>query len=482
MQLNLHTDVELFPADRLEEMLAQAIQVWRRTAFRVQGTPEFFDALSAFGCTVDGDQVRFPASVIDTVMGRIAAAKSSWQTASAASPGPASAAGFRLFTHGQALHICDAATNAVRPATTADLQTWCHLVDAIGVDLRTHPTFIPTDVPQGAADLYAFATIALHSRQPHRVSVYSARMLPLFIRVAALALGSQEAVRLDPVFATKCWVNSPFMITRENVDIAMAARRLLGRPVEFGHMPVAAAAGPVTVAGSLVQNTAESLALNAMSLALDDRLQGITPTSAVVDVRDLAPRQSGPDLMLHMAAGSQMHAHLFGGSPRIAISGVAASTVTPQALWEKALAAAFNVGTGQRQLGIGCLAYSDVGSPVQLLLDRELGRYFQHLCRSVSADADHVGLDTILETVPRGAYFMETEHTARHFREESWLPELVDHRGALAWAAAPQDMIQKAQSHTLELMASVENQCPLSAGTQQAIGEVMAEAGQLVST
>ncbi len=47
--------------------------------------------------------------------------------------------------------------------------------------MRTHPTFIPTDVARGAADFHTFATIILHSRRPHRVSVYSARMVPLFV-------------------------------------------------------------------------------------------------------------------------------------------------------------------------------------------------------------------------------------------------------------------------------------------------------------
>jgi len=479
MKLRMRMELELFGEEQLEELFQQAVKVWRAMAFRVQGTDEFFDYLSAYGCRVDGERVRFPPPVIDRVLARIAAEKQEWRRAHGAGAGEWPAAELEMFTHGQALHICDLETNALRPATEADLVEWCHLVDALGVELRTHPTFIPTDVPRGAAEVHAFATIILNSRRPHRVSVYSARMLPLFIEACRLAKGSMEEVRRDPVFATKCWVNSPFTITRENVEIALEARRRLGTPVMFGHMPVAGAAGPVTVAGSLVQNTAESLALNAMRLAIDDLTQGITSTSVILDMKDAAHRQSGPDLALHVLAGSQMHAHLFGGRPRIGITGVAAAVVSPQSVYEKALMAAFDIAAGQRQLGIGCLAFSDVGSPVQLVLDHEMGRYFQHLFREVETDAEHAGLETILETAPRGAFYLESEHTARFFREECWLPEFVDHRVPLAWAQNPADMIDRARQRARQLRETAENQCPLPEDAQRQIRALVREADAL---
>jgi len=481
MRMRMRMELELFEEGELERLFQQAIQVWREISFRIQGTDEFFDYLRGFGCRVDGERVWFPEGVIEETLARVAAEKEKWLGESGGKEEwPASK--LEMFTHGQALHICDLESNELRPATEADLVAWCHLVDALGVELRTHPTFIPTDVARGAADFHTFATIILNSRRAHRVSVYSARMLPFFIEAWRLSEGSIEAVERDPVFAAKCWVNAPCMITRENIEVAMEARRLLGTPVTFGHMPVAGAAGPITVAGSLVQNTAESLALNAMSLAIDNRTQGITSTSALIDMKDLAHRQSGPDLALHMLAGSEMHAHLFGGRPRIGISGVAAPTVSPQSVYEKGMSAAFNIAAGQRQLGIGCLAFSDVGSPVQLVLDHEMGGYFRHLFREVDAGDEHVGLETILETIPRGAFFLESEQTARFFREECWLPAFVDHRVPLAWARDPSDMIERARVRARELRDAAENLCPLPETTRKQIRELIKEADALVET
>jgi trimethylamine--corrinoid protein Co-methyltransferase len=479
MALNTRMQMRLLSEEQLADLLTDALTVWRRVPFRIQGPDEFFDQLRDFGCSVDGESVRFPEPVIERVLAWAAEHKRSWQR-EAADKGPGWAGGgLSLFTHGQALQICDLDSNRLRPATTADLTRWCHVVDAFGDVSRSHPTFIPTEVPRPAADLHAFATIILNSREPHRVSVYGAAMIPFFIEACRVAKGSIEAVRRDPVFATKCWVNSPFMITRENIEIALTARRLLGRPFEFGHMPVAGAATPVTLAGALVQNTAESLGLAALRWAVNGTPSGgITGTTTMLDMRDACHRQSGPDIWLHTLAASQMQAYLFGGHPAatFACTAISAQSVSPQSLFEKALIGAFSVAAGARSLGIGSLACSDVGSPVQLFLDYELGGFFRHLLREVTVDQERVGLETILATAPRGAYYLETAHTAAFFRDECWLPAFFDSRVAAAWARDPADMVERARRRAREVYATAENQCPLTAEQRRALEQIIREA------
>ncbi len=312
MHLSVTPNTRLFDEGQLERILEKALQVFAKATFRVQSTDEFADLLRAYGCRVDGESVRFPAAVVDRVMARCEAERER-AAEGAAPPSPAAVPTVSVFTHGQALHICDPETNRLRPATQEDLARWCHLVEAMGISSRSHPTFIPTDVPLRSADLHAFVTIALNSQRPHRVSVYGAAMLPFFIEACRIVKGSLEAVKQDPVFVAKTWVTSPFMLDRENIEVGMDARRLLGLPLTFGHMPVAGASTPITVAGALVQNTAESLALSAMRLAVDDLPQPITGTAAVMDMKYGFPRQIGPDLFLHRLAGQEMHDHLYTG-------------------------------------------------------------------------------------------------------------------------------------------------------------------------
>ncbi len=478
MRLRTRLDVEFATPEEMEKLAAAAIRLWAELPLRVQGTEELFDYLTDYGCRVAGERVYFPQSVRDKVLARIVQEKQRWLEANGDGRPPWPGSDIQVYTHGQALLACDLETNELRSATTADLEEWCRVVDALGVPERSHPTFIPTDVPTGCSDFLTFATIILNSQRPHKVSVYSADMLPYFIEACAIAKGSLEAVKQDPVFATTMWVNSPFMVTRENVMIAMEARRLLGRPITASTMPVAGAATPVTVAGQVVQTGAESLALNALTLAVDDRTCGIMNNALVMDMKDASHRQAGPDVILHRAAAYEMHRHFFGGHPRIFGFNAGAQVVGPQALFEKAMGTALDIAAGTRSIGIGCLAASDVGSLVQLVLDYEMAEAFRHLFREVAVDEERIGEDVIAETVPEGARFMGTEHTARFYREDMWLPRFLDYRNPLGWQRDPSDIIERARNRARELAATAENQCPLSGEQRQAVRSLVEEAGR----
>ena len=479
MKLSVNSSVQLFDDSQLERILDKALTILGKVVFRVQATDELADYLRAFGCGVDGESVTFPDAVINKVMARCEKERrraEPTQTDAPDAPPPT----VSVFTHGQALHICDLESNRLRPATTEDLARWCHIVEALGITSRAHPTFIPTDVPMKSADLHAFVTILLNSRRPHTVSVYSAETLPFFIEACRIAKGSAEAVREAPVFVTKAWVTSPFMLDRENIDLAMEARRLLGVPLTFGHMPVAGASAPITVAGALVQNTAESLALSAMRLAVEDLPQPIAGSQAIMDMKHGFPRQIGPDMFLHRLAGREMHDYLYRGrqTRRNAWGwcGAGAATVSVQSVCEKALGFGMALAGGATAFGVGCLGFSDVGSPVQLVIDCELADFARNMYREVNVDDAHVGLDTVEATLPTGGKYLESMHTAEHFREECWLPSLFDYRAFMVWANDPGDMIAKATDRARGLYETAENQCPLSAEQTRQLKQVMKEA------
>lgn len=162
--------------------------------------------------------------------------------------------------------------------------------------------------------------------------------------------------------------------------------------------------------------------------------------------------------------------------------GAGAATVSIQSVCEKAFGLAFAAATGARDFGIGCLAFSDVGSPVQLVIDRELVGIVEHLLRDVNIDEDHLGVDTILQTVPQGGRYVETDHTAQFFREECWLPGLLDYRAFMAWASHPADMIADARGKARKLYAAATNHSPLSDAQQRDIRRLMTEPDAVAGT
>jgi trimethylamine---corrinoid protein Co-methyltransferase len=265
--------------------------------------------------------------------------------------------------------------------------------------------------------------------------------------------------------------------------VAMKARELLGQPFTISTMPVAGIATPATLAGALVHITAEILGCNVISLALDDRLMGYCAGPLTFDMKVGIHTQTGPDVQLLRNACAQMGAFVFGGS-YCSTGGPSTAAKTPcaQAVMEKALDTMWAVCGGVRSFGsLGTLAFADVGSAVQLLLDLELMSHFQRLVKGITVDEDRMAEDLIGEVAPRGAYYMATDHTARYYREELWIPEFMDRRVPMAWAADPADMVESARAKAKRVLAEAPNKCPLSDDQKAEVARIVAAADAQVA-
>ena len=478
MHLLTHTMSVLSEAE-MEQIWQAALRVWARVPLRVQAPEEFLQPLRDLGCEIEGERVSFPEPVRDLVLDRV---EQSRRERGPCRPADVTSNTLSYSASGQALVCCDLETEELRPATTFDLQQWSWICDSFPRLGRSHPTFIPQDVPAQICDLHTFATNLLNSKRATTVSVYNSELLPYFLELQAIGSGSLEEAKRSPAFVAKCWVNTPFMITRENVEVGLQARELLGQPFNMMTMPVAGTATPVTLAGALVQTTAEVLACNVISLALDDRLIGWIANPCPFDMKVGIHNQAGPDMNLLSLGARQMGAYAFGGEfTGFGGPGTASKRPDAQAIMEKALSCMWGVCGGVRGWGsLGVTAFSDIGSITQLMVDLELMGYFERLLQGIAVDAEKLAEEVICEIAPKGAYFLNQEHTARHFREELWLPELVDRRVPMAWAQDPRTMLDNARAKAKRVAATAENQCPLTDEQKRQVEGVVAEARQQI--
>ena len=456
----------------LQQIWETALRVWERVPLRVQGTDEFMELVRGFGCNIEGDRISFPDDVRDKTLAAIAEVR---RTNGPMRPAEVTDVPLTYSASGQALYCCDVDTEQIRPATTDDLARFSWVCDMFPHLGRAHPTFIPQDVPAGSADVHAFATIILNSTRPWRVSVYDADMLPFFMELQAVCDENMEKVQRNPVFAAKVWVNSPFMITRENIEIGMKARELLGQPLVFNTMPVAGIATPATLAGALATIAAEVLACNVLSLAVDNRVCGWIAGPLTFDMKTGIHTQTGPDVQLLRLGASQMAAYMFGGEYR-GVGGPTTAAKTPgeQAAMEKALDTMWAICAGARDFGsLAVLAFADIGSVTQLMMDLELMSHYERLLEGITVDPDRLAEELIAEITPKGAYFLNQEHTVRYYRSELWIPELMDRRVAMAWQANPVSMLDTARKKARQVMAEAQNQCPLSDEQKASIMEIV---------
>ena len=134
----------------------------------------------------------------------------------------------------------------------------------------------------------------------------------------------------------------------------------------------------------------------------------------------------------------------------------------------------FNYALGIRHFGaLGTLAHSDVFSTVQLMLCLEMVGLFRKASVGFEVNAETLAEELIAKVAPTGARFLDTDHTAQHFREVSWWPEFLDRRVPMAWVESPANIIEAARAKALELEETAPNCCPLDDGQKAEIGRIL---------
>ncbi len=461
----------------LERIVDAAKRIFRTVPWTIDGTPEFMDLLREFGCEIEGKKVRFTDRAADATLGRILRER---EAASRLEAPIQAAQEITYAASGQALWCCGIEDDVLRPATKQDLADFCRVANTFPRLGRTHPTFIPTDVPLRTRELHAYVGIMLHSDRPYRVSAFSPEVLEYMVEANTIYYGSKEEGIAHLLLPAKVWVNTPLTISRESIEAAMRLRQLTGKPLTINAMPVSGIATPVTPDGALVLITAEVLGMNAISLAVDNVLPGWNNDPLTFDMKNAIHTQWGPEVWKLAAAGAQIAAYLFGGSPSgIAVGNPTTAAKVPgaQSTAEKAIALGLLFASGIRHFGsLGTLAFVDVGSTVQLMLDMELVSALESLARSFSVSAETLAETVIEEVAPRGAHFLDSDHTRQHFRDSQWFPELMDRRVAGVWKDSPYEMLERARDKAKLLVTSAPNQCPLGADRRQALARLLESA------
>jgi trimethylamine--corrinoid protein Co-methyltransferase len=246
---------------------------------------------------------------------------------------------------------------------------------------------------------------------------------------------------------------------------------------------VAGIAVPATLAGALVHITAEVLACNAITLAVDDRLSGNTAGPLTFDMKTGIHTQIGPDVQLLRLGTAQMGAYVFGGE-YIGVGTPTTMAKTPgaQSTMEKAVEAMWSICAGVRSFGsLGILACADIGSPVQLMLDLELMSYLERLVKGISVDEGRLAEEVICEVAPTGAHYIAHPHTVEYYREELWIPQLMDRRVPMAWVGDPSTMVDNARDKARELLVEAPNRCTLTDAQQAEVKRIVAEADAQVA-
>jgi len=351
------------------------------------------------------------------------------------------------------VNILDPDTLEHRLANTSDLVRLVKVAEMLDQYDAQSTAMVCNDVPKAIGDIYRLYLVLLHSVKPIITGAFSIETTQAMIDMLAIFTGGRHGLKEKPpaVFDV---CPSPPMIWSDfgSQNLIILARA--GVPAQIVSMPLAGAAGPVTLLGSVVQHAAETLSgITIHQLAqpgapvvwggapaIFDMRKGNTPMGAIETAMiDAAYTQVGKYLSL------PTHTYLGASDAKI---------VDAQAGLESGMTALVGALAGINMIsGAGMLDFLACHSPEKLVVDAEVIGMAKRLVRGIQVQTETLATEMFAD-FGFEAEFLKQKITRRLFRKEQYIPSAVIDRGSIrSWTEeGRRDTFDRAKERVSQLL------------------------------
>ncbi len=469
----------LFGESELDRLHAAVLRVLERTGIRVCNG-ELLAALARSGANVDGagQVARFPQHLVEGLIAE--RRRQPWA--------PVRERGEleRQYKVGLGGAICpfyhDYDRKVRRPCTRQDLLDVVHWAEVdLSPERSVGQAMTLTEVDPRIETVEAYALLLEHTSRPScpGESIDLAQ-IPFLLDLATAYYG-EPRFPPGPSFMT-----SPLTIGHRLAAYLVAAARYGVRHFSIGVMPIGGGNAPMTVAGTVVIAVAEALgyALAVKALAPEAAFT-VGACNGILDLRRGTPSFNAPEALLSDLGFCELFNRRYGGGANVAAGPDYIDAALPniQAAYERtfrAMAIAAFVGQPFELGGYGTLDAGQIFSPVQFIIERDMGEGIWRFGQGIEVSAESIGLEAI-EAVGagEGRSFLEAEHTLHHCRE-TWFPRYL-YRGVYGDDATEhgrdRQMLDAANQHYRECIARYQPPT-LDEGRRKDIRRIVARARQ----
>ena len=338
------------------------------------------------------------------------------------------------FTPGSAaINILDHKTNRFRTPTTADYVRYVKLVSRLEHITSQSTALVPGDVHRNISDSYRLFLSLMFCEKPVVTGTFTIDAFNIMRDLQLAVRKSAAELKAKPLTVFSCCPTAPLKwsdVTSQNVvDCAKYSI-----PVELISMPLSGFVAPVTLVGSLVQHTAETLSGIVISQLTNPGtpiLYGGSP--AIFDVRYETTPMGAVETMMLDCAYNEIGKHL--GLPTQAYIGLSdAKQLDAQAGLEASMGATLAVLAGVNSIsGPGMLDFESCFSLEALVLDNEICGMTLRLAAGIEPKEDFPALPRFEELL-KEQHLLISKHTRRHLREEHYFPSgVIDRANRSRW-------------------------------------------------
>jgi len=358
-----------------------------------------------------------------------------------------------------ALTILDPVTLEERDPVTNDLIRFATLTDALPNIAAQSTEMISTDVPKAMQDRYRLYIGLQYCKKPMVTGTFALESFAIMKDMLVAVRGSEGALKEKPLAIFDCCPSPPLkwsnLTCQDLIDASKA-----GIPAELISMPLTGATAPVTLAGAVVQLTAENLSgvvIHQLAHPGSPIIFGGSPSA--FDMRKGTTPMGAVETMMINAAYVQIGKHL--RLPTHAYLGLSdAKIVDGQAGLETGMGALTAALSGANVIaGPGMLNFESCQSLEKLVLDNEICGMALRMVRGIEAREDRLGGD-LYGDIYDGQHFLASEETLRWFRKEMDQPGSVidrdtydvwkSHGKKSSWDRACREVERIMNSHTVE--------------------------------
>jgi len=355
------------------------------------------------------------------------------------------------FTPGSAaINILDDATGEMRKPVTADYVRYVRLTSRLRHIAAQSTAFIPADVDARISDSYRLYLSLLYGEKPVVTGAFTIEALEIMKDLQLAIRGDETALAAKPLTIFSCCPTAPIKwseVTSRN--LADCARWSI--PVELISMPLSGFMAPVTLVGSLVQQTAENLSgivISQLSKPGHPLLYGGSP--AIFDVRYETTPMGAIETMMLDCANSEIGKYL--GAPTqgyIAMSD--AKLLDSQAGLETGIGATLAALSGINSVsGPGMLDFESCQSLEKLVVDNEICGMTYRLMEGIEPREDFPAIPLFQELLSEKNLLI-ADHTRRHLREEINFPgPVIDRTNRTRWQESGQPTLRERAAKEVE--------------------------------
>jgi len=309
----------------------------------------------------------------------------------------------------------DANTGEYRDLQLEDVDVITRLSNHLDqVGFMAHP-FV-NGVPAPSADVHGFSRLVTQTQKHVLMQPYDFKNIEYLMRIAAAAAGGEQPLRERPIASCIATALTPLTFKPMDVEAIRQSIRY-GLPIHACSLPSAAGTAPITMPGVAVLAAAEILAMVVLAHLFGSGVPVIaTPLVFSLDVRTGRALQSSVEVLQGSSIVVQLMKYGFGLVTHTYGAGSDTPAPGTQAHAEVALRAQLVSLSGADILGgVGQLECATVFSPIQAILDNEIGAMLNKYLQASPVDDDSTAWE-LLEGIETGGNFLAEEHTARHCR------------------------------------------------------------------